>query len=159
MRNFLILVLIISTLLIIGIIFWNSSKTEYPESYDVVEAKYRILGFDALNDKEKAIYSIWWLEAEVNNGGFHQYFWNSAGDNANLALLSLNKIGAIKTAELLKQAIEIAFSGSLPLIREDRQNQLEVDEYTKIEALGDLDDSFYEYTEDFHKMLNEYSVK
>ena len=132
---------------------------EYPESYDAVEAKYQLVGIDALNEKEKAIFAIWWLEAEVNNGGFHQYFWNSAGDNADIAFESLNKIGATKTAELLKQAIEIAFSGSLPLTRDDRQRLLEINEDKKMDALGELDFIFYEYQENFYKMLNEYGAK
>jgi len=131
----------------------------YPESYDAVETKYQRGGIDALNEKEKAIFAIWWLEAEVNNGGFHQYFWNSAGDNADIAITSLNKIGAIKTAALLKQAIEISFSGSLHLTRENRRIQLEINEEIKMDALGELDSDFYEYQEDFYKMLNENGVK
>jgi hypothetical protein len=132
---------------------------KYPESYDSVELKYQLVGIDGLSEKEKAIFAIWWLEAEVNNGGFHQYFWNSAGDNAGLALDSLNKIGATETAKLLKQAIDIAFSGSLPLTRTDRQMELEIEEDKKIDELGKLDSSFYEYQEDFYKMLNNFRVK
>ncbi|GAB5382090.1 MAG: hypothetical protein Alis3KO_36030 [Aliiglaciecola sp.] len=131
----------------------------YPESYDAVDLKYQLVGINGLSEKEKAIFTIWWLEAEVNNGGFNQYFWNSAGDNAGLALESLNKIGASKTAELLKEAIEVAFSGSLPLVRADRQKELEIEKEYKMEALGKLDSSFYEYQEDFYKMLNNFGEK
>ena len=159
MRNLLILVIIIFGIVLVKIRFDTSTVTKYPESLDAVEIKHKIFGLDALNDKEKAIYTIWWLEAEVNNGGFNQYFWNSAGDDAALSLQSLNKIGATKTAELLKRAIDVAFSGSLPLTRDDRQKQLEIDEDKKIEALGELDDRFYEYQENFYKMLNEFGEK
>ena len=43
---------------------------EYPDSYNAVSEKYDSTGFESLNEKEQAIYTIWWLEAEVNNGGF-----------------------------------------------------------------------------------------
>jgi len=133
--------------------------TEYPDSFDAVSEKYESNGFNVLNEKEQAIYTIWWLEAEVNNGGFHQYFWNSAGDHADAALKSLKNIGALKTASLLERAIEIAFGGDLPASRESRQNQLVIDEDVKMDSLGDLDLVFYEYPEDFYKMLDSYVSK
>jgi hypothetical protein len=132
---------------------------DYPESYDAVSKKYEDKGFSSLNEKEQAIYSIWWLEAEVNNGGFHQYLWNSAGDHSSSALISLKSIGAIKTANLLEKAIEIAFNSKLPISREDRQSQLEVDEDVKMDKLGELDSEFYNYSEDFYKMLDVYVAK
>ena len=36
------------------------------------------------------------LEAEINNGGFDQYFFNSAGDKAAEAINALEAIGANK---------------------------------------------------------------
>ncbi len=129
---------------------------EYPDSFDLVSDKAESKGFTTLSENEQAIYTIWWLEAEVNNGGFHQYFWNSAGDHADVALKSLNAIGATKTASLLQQAIDIAFGGGIPSLRSDRQNLLEVDEGLKMDKLGELDSEFYEYSEDFYKMLDAY---
>jgi len=43
------------------------------------------------------VYTTWMLDAEVTNGGFHQYFWNSAGVYVELVrqgLQSLNAAGA-----------------------------------------------------------------
>jgi len=86
---------------------------EYPDSFDLVDDKYKAYGFSTLNEKEKATFTIWWLEAEVNNGGFQQYFWNSAGDHADVALKSLKKIGAYQTATLLEEAIKTSFAECL----------------------------------------------
>ena len=133
-----------------------SMATNYPESFDEVEVKYSQQGLQSLTDKEKAIFTIWWLEAEVNNGGFHQYFWNSAGDHALLALEALNNIGASKTAKLLEDALDIGFSGSYTKERYDRQNLLETDGDLKMDKLGALDSKFYEYEENFHEMLDVY---
>lgn len=133
--------------------------TEYPDSFDAVSEKFDSAGFEALSDKEKAIYTIWWLEAEVNNGGFHQYFWNSAGDYAEIALVSLKNIGATKTASLLEKAIDTAFNGELPKSRAERQNQLEIDEDVKMEKLNELDFIFYQYSENFYEMIDTYVAK
>lgn len=130
--------------------------TEFPESFVAVSEKVELVGFGKLNDKERAIYAIWWLEAEVNNGGFHQYFWNAAGDHTDVALKSLNAIGATETASLLQQAIVIAFDGHLPQSQEERQKRLETDEEAKMDKLSELDSNFYGYSEDFHKMLDAY---
>jgi hypothetical protein len=45
-------------------------------------------------DRDETITFIDDLEAEVNNGGFHQYFYNSAGDNTAEAIRALEEIGA-----------------------------------------------------------------
>ncbi|ASK70131.1 hypothetical protein CF168_15415 [Shewanella bicestrii] len=132
---------------------------EYPESYDAVSEKYEAVGFSNLSEKEQAIYTIWWLEAEVNNGGFHQYFWNSSGEHAVFALKSLNNIGATKTASLLQRAIDVAFNGKLPESRLERQNHLKIDEDSKMGKLGNLDSEFYEYSENFYEMLDVYVAK
>ena len=132
---------------------------KYPDSFEMVSVKCDQIGINGLSDQEKMIYTIWWLEAEVNNGGFHQYFWNSAGDQTEIALESLTRIGAAITATLLKQAIEIAFHGSLPKTSDGRQNQLEIDEDSKMEKLEDLDSEFYKYEEDLTDMLNQYLAK
>tara|TARA_R110002167_G_scaffold42935_15_gene130090 strand:- start:11557 stop:12009 length:453 start_codon:yes stop_codon:yes gene_type:complete len=133
-----------------------SMTSNFPESFDKVDVKYNQKGFQSLTNKEKAIFTIWWLEAEVNNGGFHQYFWNSAGDHALLALEALNNIGASKTANLLENALEIGFSGSYTQERNDRQNILEINEDLKMDKLGALDSKFYEYEENFYEMLDAY---
>ena len=36
------------------------------------------------------------LEAEINNGGFHQYFYNSAGDNTAETIQALETIGGTR---------------------------------------------------------------
>jgi hypothetical protein len=129
---------------------------KYPGSFEKISKKCESAGFEGLDDNEKAIYAIWWLETEVNNDGFRQYLWDVAGDHADIALNTLNKIGASKTAGLLSRAIDIAFAGSLPPTREGRQNQLKIDQNTKINELEELDDEFCEYSENFYRLLNNF---
>lgn len=62
---------------------------------------------DALSPGFRAVYSTWWIEAEVNNGGFNQYFWNSAGAFARDAVLGFDLIGLPRLARLVERAIAI----------------------------------------------------
>jgi len=60
-----------------------------------------------LSKSEQAIYIIWNLEAEINNGGFNQYYFNSSGQFADLAPDALKLVKANKFAELVSQANDI----------------------------------------------------
>ncbi len=50
------------------------------------------------------IYLIWLLEAEVNNGGYNQFYFNSSGQYYKLLPGVLKLIGADKFAELTERA-------------------------------------------------------
>jgi hypothetical protein len=43
---------------------------------------------------QKVFTAIWKVEAEVNNGGFSQYFWNSSNESAHFVVQALEMIGA-----------------------------------------------------------------
>ena len=66
-----------------------------------------------ITDKEAVIPIIEWLEREVNNGGYHQFFVNTKLE-AVLAVDALNLIGCPKVADLTQQAIDaLAISGDV----------------------------------------------
>ncbi|CAN5396991.1 hypothetical protein BH09BAC1_BH09BAC1_15430 [soil metagenome] len=60
-----------------------------------------------LNPYKKAIYLIWGLESEVNNGGFNQYYYNSTGQFCDDAPPALMLVGAAKFANLVTEANQI----------------------------------------------------
>jgi hypothetical protein len=43
--------------------------------------------FILLPERIQALYSTWMVDAEVRNGRFNQYFWNTSGELANDAVL------------------------------------------------------------------------
>ncbi len=51
-------------------------QDDYENEYEKVKA---------LSNGMQYVYTTWWLEAEVNNGGFNQYFYNSSGQFAEEA--------------------------------------------------------------------------
>jgi len=74
------------------------------------------------------------LETEIDNGGFEQFFSNSAGDHAKEIVEALNTLGARHTAGIV-MAAESKFPGGIP--PKDRNLRQEV-----LEAVSpDSDDS------------------
>ena len=53
----------------------------------------------------RAIYTTWLVDAEVNAGGFHQYFFNSSGQYAGDALAGYELLGAEDYAAIMRSAI------------------------------------------------------
>jgi hypothetical protein len=84
------------------------------------------------------------LEAEVNNGGFHQYFNNSSGDNTAEAIEALEIIGASAAANLLRQAAAM-FPGNMPLKNREKRLEILMDKFPDTDEFDDLDNEFYAY--------------
>ena len=53
----------------------------------------------------QAIYATWLVDAEVNNGGFNQYFFNSSGQYAGEALAGYELLEAEEYAAVMRSAI------------------------------------------------------
>lgn len=73
-------------------------------------------GLQDLSPPEQTFILVWELEAEVNNGGFHQFFFNSDGDRAVLTPAALRQIGAEHTASIVERA-NAMFPGAPPTDR------------------------------------------
>ena len=88
-----------------------------------------------------------WLAFEVMNGGFDQYFYNSAGDDVDAAIEALHEIGATQTASILLGACS-KFPGGMPS-RDRVQRYADLRRVNPSgEAFAELDAAFYAYPED-----------
>jgi hypothetical protein len=65
------------------------------------------LDYDQLSRPEQVFRAIWDLEAEVNNGGFYQYFQNSSGALVPNVVDALHVIGADQMADIVQHAIDV----------------------------------------------------
>jgi PBP1b-binding outer membrane lipoprotein LpoB len=93
-------------------------------------------------------YSTWWVEAEVHNGGFNQYFWNSSGKFRNEAVEGFKLIGAIEHEKLLVEAIELQKQQESKLEQQKAKGTIEAfSESYKDNPLNKLDERFYKLTE------------
>ncbi len=119
-------------------------------------AKIQQRGYDSLTEAEKTFNAVYWLEAEINNGGFDQYFFNFAGDYAQETVTALQCIGAHHTSEILLAAMRL-FPGSAPSQDHcDRQAQLLSLGEQGETAMHGLDQEFYAYTDPIGSLLIEY---
>ena len=55
----------------------------------------------------RAVYTTFWLDCEVNNGGHHQFFWNSDGALNGETLQDLAYIGAEPYVVIFRDALNI----------------------------------------------------
>lgn len=96
------------------------------------------------------------LLAEVNNGGFDQYFFNSSGDNAEETIHALEIIGATKTAALLWQAC-LKFPGGMPPIDLSIRRRLMLESVSpESNEFDQLDEEFYLYEEKIGELLEQF---
>lgn len=95
------------------------------------------------------------LEGEVNNGGFHQYFYNSAGDGTAETIQALETIGALAMADIVQRAAQKFPGGMPPRYRFERQNIL-LEAYPSATAFRELDEEFYRYPDNLAELLKQY---
>jgi hypothetical protein len=106
-------------------------------------------------DKAKVKDLIDEFEAEVNNGGFDQYFYNSAGDGTAETIQALEAIGALHMADILRRAAAMFPGGMPPKERFDRQHVL-LELFREAEAFEVLDNEFYAYPDDLGALLKKF---
>ncbi len=112
---------------------WLCRKCNYGDEIEKLSSAERIFFINTL------------LESEVNNGGFSQFFYNSSGNFANEVISSLLAIGAVKTAEIYKEAFA-HLGEDFPSDSEERENFLDKIVTDDIEAKWNkCDGDFYEY--------------
>jgi len=110
-----------------------------------------------LSKGKKAIYVTWLLEAEVNNGGFNQFYFNSSGQLADLGQGAFKTIGAVQFADLVGQADSIHEATKANL---EKYNDGTIESFSKSydqNPLNDLDGKFYKLYKD--EPLHEIKVK
>jgi hypothetical protein len=106
-----------------------------------------------LTSGDATILAVFGLFTEVNNGGFDQYFFNSAADRAADVAASLRAIGASKTLAIFERAVTVFPDARPDPVRERRWKQM--DAWTKEQKflLGRLDLEFYDLDEKLTALL------
>ena len=94
------------------------------ETLAAFEERCGELGFDGLSPYERHCEALLALEGDVMNGGLSQYFFNSSGDLAPVALEALAELGAWKTHAALDSAIKKIWPDAYPEQRSERYDSL-----------------------------------
>jgi hypothetical protein len=101
--------------------------------------------FHELTEPEQTFHLVWRLEAEVNNGGFEQFFFNSVGAFTPHAAAAFRRIGANESADLIDAAVAIVGEDTAWADTEARQDHVNALNEAALEKLNELDSAFYEY--------------
>lgn len=83
---------------LLQVVFDNLSEkiaTDFEKEYEIVMS---------WNKSRQAIFMIWLLEGEVNNGGYNQFYYNSSGKFYKHLPEALKLVGAEKFADLSERA-------------------------------------------------------
>ena len=94
--------------------------------------------------EQRYLNAICWYFAEVNNGGHHQFFYNSTGIVWEDALAGLRLFKMDVLADNLQSVIDY-FGGSVPFDREERWTILKDWDDEVFDFLDGKDDVVYEY--------------
>ena len=114
------------------------------------------LAFNDLSPAEQVFRAIWELEADVNNGGFHQYFSNSSGDTAFAVVEALKTIGARNMAAIASKACGV-FPRAVPASdRAERTTQVDVLSAEQLKLLEELDGEFFNYPDNLTDLLYDF---
>jgi Domain of unknown function (DUF4375) len=112
--------------------------------------------YEALPDPKRVFRAIWELEAEVNNGGFHQYFWNNSARTVPGVWQALQAIGATATAAIVNDAIA-AVGRTLPWCDDEaRREALEALPEAVRDELEIFTQAFFRYPNDLTTLLYVY---
>ncbi len=107
----------------------------------------------SLTPAEATFVRVWELEAEVNNGGFSQFYFNSAGDHAASTVDALEEIGAGRTAEIVRAANSVFPGAAPPSDTYERQDLLEALGESGEEKLETWDGEFFKYQDNLSELL------
>lgn len=99
----------------------TEEEQRFFDALEVARARERAMGFAKLTPAEKLVVALGDFEAELNNGGFEQFFINSAGNYAADVLRALKKIGARKAARFVADAFSVFPDGKVPTDRTERE--------------------------------------
>lgn len=101
----------------------------------------------------RALYLTWTVEAEVNNGGFNQYYYNTDDKFSSEAVAAFEYFGATEHAMLMREANAIRAGEAAALQKfKDRGTIDAFSESYEHSELGPLDKRFYRLIENLSQL-------
>jgi antitoxin component YwqK of YwqJK toxin-antitoxin module len=128
-----------------------------PISDFVQDRKGELTKGKTLSFGQKALYYWWYVDAQVTNGGFTQFYYNDYGKYVPSIIKGLKHIGDIKMAELVNRSYEL-FLKENKKIKDARQGGLEAfsNLYKEIKDFDNLDEEYYNLSDQTMKNIETY---
>jgi antitoxin component YwqK of YwqJK toxin-antitoxin module len=106
---------------------------------------------------QKALYFWWYLDAQVTNGGFVQFYYNDYEIYVPAIIKRLEAIGDQEMADLVKSAHKIYLSNKKIMDRAKQKDLFGSDLYERLEELSELDEEYYDIHENTMAILEKYA--
>lgn len=113
-----------------------------------------VLATRRLSSGQKALHFFWYLDAQVTNGGFVQFYFNGYGKYVPAIIEGLKYIGDTQMAELVASAHKI-YKKKKHLF-DDQEELFGSDLYDQLDELGELDSLYYDHNGDTMNRLAKY---
>ncbi|MBX7155868.1 MAG: DUF4375 domain-containing protein [Candidatus Kapaibacterium sp.] len=108
---------------------------------------------------QKALYYWWYVDAQVTNGGFVQFYFNDYGRYVPTIIKSLQHIGDKKMANLIQRADNIYQKNKKHIDAAREKDLFDSDLYNRLEELSELDREYYIFKNKTMARLEEYIRK
>ncbi|MEQ8471386.1 MAG: DUF4375 domain-containing protein [Marinoscillum sp.] len=108
---------------------------------------------------QKALYFWWYLDAQVTNGGFVQFYFNDYEIYVPAIIKGLEAIGDQEMADLVKSAHKIYLSNKKIMDKAKKRDLFDSALYERLEQLGELDEEYYSLHENTMAILEKYARK
>lgn len=115
---------------------------------------------NTLSYGQKALYYWWYVDAQVTNGGFTQFYYNGYGKYVPTIIKGLKYIGDNTMAGLVNRSYEIYLKENKK-IKDARKGGLQEfsNLYKEIEDFDELDNEYYDLNEKTMKIIEKYVRK
>lgn len=115
---------------------------------------------NTLSYGQKALYYWWYVDAQVTNGGFTQFYYNGYGKYVPTIIKGLKHIGDNKMAGLVNRSYDIYLKENKK-IKDARKGGLQEfsNLYKEIEDFDELDDEYYDLNGKTMKIIENYIRK
>jgi Domain of unknown function (DUF4375) len=105
---------------------------------------------------QRVVYALLSVDAEVNNGGFEQFFFNSSGALMDEAIEGADRIDAPRHVAILQEAAGVFPDGIVPEDREERWTALDGLSDEQLEKLSALDDRWFALDRELERRMLAY---
>ncbi len=113
----------------------------------------------SLSYGQKALYYWWYLDAEVTNGGFVQFYYNGYGPYIPTIIKGLKHIGDTEMTNLVIKADKIYQKNKKLISKAQERDSFGSDLYDRLDQLSLLDDKYYELNEKTMSLIENYIRK
>lgn len=130
-----------------------------PISKFIKDKDHEIERGKSLSYGQKALYYWWYLDAQVTNGGFVQFYYNGYAKYVPTIIKGLEHIGDIEMTNLVKKADKIYQKNKKLMDKAQESDLFGSDLYDRLDEMSLLDDKYYEINVKTMSLIENYIRK